>query len=437
MSMYWLKGAARAIRDFARNNEGGVATYFVLLMPIMIAVAGMSVDTAVWYTNKRGMQSAADAAAMGGAYEKVRRGKDKITEAALLEASLNGAVDTSLGGADEVKVNYPPENGERKGSGDSVEAIVTRQVHTLFSSIVFKGPITMTARAVAIADVSDTCVWALAPSGSGITVSGSSDTTFNCGLQTNSTDTQSVTTNGGGCITTTKIKSSGDIQGSCITGTTLINVPPAPDPFAGLDEPKYNLGCTKSGPTKVNGTTTINPGVYCGPITVNAGGILHFNDDPSDVYNGAYSGSDGFTYGQYILDKAAFTVQAGGTVTGSNISIFLTKNGGVADNVSFGTASINLSAAEDGPYVGILFWQSPNTTQNITHSFTGGSSMFLTGILYFPNQDIKFSGGNAFDATQSLLIAQSVDFAGGAYLGGFDGTPIEVNPLLVKATIVE
>jgi hypothetical protein len=87
--------------------------------------------------------------------------------------------------------------------------------------------------------------------------------------------------------------------------------------------------------------------------------------------------------------------------------------------------------------VGIIFWQSPNTTGNISHNFTGGGTMHLTGILYFPNQDVHFAGGSAFDATESLLIAKTVDFVGASFLGGFEGTPIKANPLLVKATIVE
>jgi hypothetical protein len=174
----------------------------------------------------------------------------------------------------------------------------------------------------------------------------------------------------------------------------------------------------------------LNPGVYCNKITITGWG--HFNDDPTDA------DADGFTYGLYILDGAAFVINnASAIATGTNITFFLSAASGTADNISFTSGSINMSAAEDGPYVGFIFWQSPNTTGNITHNFTGGTTMFLTGILYFPNQDIKFAGGSAFDATESLLIAKTVDFVGGSFLGGFEGTPIAANPLLVRATLVE
>lgn len=447
MSRNWFRGAARLLRDFVRADEGGVATYFALLMPVMIAVAGMAVDTATWYTHKRGLQSAADAAALGGAYEKVRQGDTEINSAGKREAAANGAVDTSLGGTDTVVINYPPEAGERKGSGDSVEAVVTRQVSTLFSSIVFQGPITMSARAVAIADVSDTCVWSLDTDSAGITVGGGADTTFNCGLQSNSTIVQ----NGGGCTSTTKIKSTGDTDEGilCDAGAdtpVLENVPPAEDPFAGLDEPTVNACDYKGQAGTIKSKTDafgeeiqqfLNPGVYCANITIS--GWAHFNDDPGDVYpTAANGGPDGFTYGLYVLEGAGFTMNdPGAKATGTNITFFLSSNNGTSDNISVTGGDMNLSAAEDGPYVGIIFWQSPNTTNNITHNFNGGQTMFLTGILYFPNQDVKFTGGSESDATKSLIIAQHVDFSGGAFLGGFEGTPIKANPLLVKATIVE
>jgi Flp pilus assembly protein TadG len=416
-------------------------TYFVLLMPVMVAVAGLSVDTATWYVHKRGLQSAADAAAISGAYEKVRQGTAFIEDAAKREAAENGATDTSLGGDETVVINHPPLTGERAGAGDSVEATITRQVNTLFSSIVFQGPITMSVRAVAIADVSDTCIWALDPSGSGITASGGADTTFNCGLQSNS----DISTNGGACVTTTKIKTSGDIDGDCITaGSELTNVPPATDPFAGLNEPDLT-SCTRNGPLSIKSKTDadgneiqqdVYPGVYCGAVTVT--GWAHFNDDPGDVYDGPYAGSDGQTYGLYVLHGAGLTINVGSAIaTGTNITFFLSDASGVADNVTITNGTVDLSASTDGPYVGIIFWQSPNTTGNISHNFTGGGTMHLTGILYFPNQDVHFAGGSAFDATESLLIAKTVDFVGASYLGGFEGTPIKANPLLVKATIVE
>ncbi len=442
----WINSVVRACRKLASETEGGVATYFVVLMPILVAVAGMSVDTAVWYTHKRGLQSAADAAALAGAYEKVRQGDAYIPDAGEAAAAENGVGND--GTFETVQMFHPPKYGERTGSGDSVQAIVTREVNTLFSSIVFKGPIKMEARAVAIADVSDTCVWSLDTDSAGITLGGGSNANFNCGLQSNSTIVQ----NGGGCTCTTKIKSTGDTDegilcASCTDTPVLENIPEAVDPFAGLEEPtvnacdyKSNKVGTISSKTDGNGDEIkqdMYPGVYC--VNIKVDGWAHFNDDPSDAWPSSNNGGpDGFTYGLYVLEGAGLTVNNNTAIlTGTNITFFLTSNSGTSDNISITGGNINLSAAEDGPYVGMIFWQSPNTSGNISHNFTGGGNMFLTGILYFPNQDVKFTGGNASDATESLIIAQHVDFSGGAYLGGFEGTPIKVNPLLVKATIVE
>lgn len=63
--------------------------------------------------------------------------------------------------------------------------------------------------------------------------------------------------------------------------------------------------------------------------------------------------------------------------------------------------------------------------------------MHLEGILYFPAQDLKFSGGSAQSASAALLIARSVDFSGGANLGSFEGSVVESNPALIKAVLIE
>lgn len=59
---------------FCRETSGGVMAYVGILLPILLAVAGLSVDVGLWYANKRVVQSAADASALGGALEVKRMG---------------------------------------------------------------------------------------------------------------------------------------------------------------------------------------------------------------------------------------------------------------------------------------------------------------------------------------------------------------------------
>jgi hypothetical protein len=88
-------------------------------------------------------------------------------------------------------------------------------------------------------------------------------------------------------------------------------------------------------------------------------------------------------------------------------------------------ADITLTAMTNGPLANVLFFQDPNApastqcakgkTPNCS-KFAGGVTMNLTGILYFPNQHVEFTGGSTTDEANILLVASTVKFTGNSYL---------------------
>ena len=63
--------------------------------------------------------------------------------------------------------------------------------------------------------------------------------------------------------------------------------------------------------------------------------------------------------------------------------------------------------------------------------------MSLDGVIYFPNQDLQFSGGTVADPISTMMIARTVDFTGNANVGDFNGSALNASPLLVRVTLVE
>ena len=117
--------------------------------------------------------------------------------------------------------------------------------------------------------------------------------------------------------------------------------------------------------------------------------------------------------GLYVLDGAPLTINGQATVTGQDVSFYLTVNSSMSAAISVsGGATVSLDAPLDGPLPGILFYQDRNAPSNVTHRFTGGSNMDLEGILYFPNQAVKFAGGTSFEKENMVLITDTVDFTG-------------------------
>jgi hypothetical protein len=86
---------------------------------------------------------------------------------------------------------------------------------------------------------------------------------------------------------------------------------------------------------------------------------------------------------------------------------------------------------------GVLFYQDRNSPDNITHNISGGATMSLEGIIYFPNQNLQFSGGTEIDPVTTVIVADTIDFVGNTNIGDFDGSGILADPNLIEVRLVE
>jgi len=68
------------------------------------------------------------------------------------------------------------------------------------------------------------------------------------------------------------------------------------------------------------------------------------------------------------------------------------------------------------PLENVLFYQDPNAPANGSNRVAGGATMDLTGILYFPNQHLEFTGGSSMDEAEVLIVSSTITFTGNTYL---------------------
>src|SRR5215831_13448269 len=66
-----MRKPALLLRRLFRDRRGLSAVTVAVSMPVLFGVAGLGIDTGLWYTMKRQNQSAADAAALSAAYEVI------------------------------------------------------------------------------------------------------------------------------------------------------------------------------------------------------------------------------------------------------------------------------------------------------------------------------------------------------------------------------
>ena len=403
---------------FCQESSGGVMIYVGLMLPILLGMASLAVDVGLWYAHKRVVQSAADAAALGGALEVRRMGDLSTLQPAATEyATENGYKSTE----DTIDINSPPESGPLTGVANAVEVIVERPAPSFLSTLIHPGQTTIAARAVASSGTAEACIWALNPTASGaVTVSGNAQVNMDCGIMANSSSASAITQSGASCINAASVASVGGASGGCI------NPPPVTtnyvvDPMSSVSGPSWS-GCDYNNQIKANNNQTVNltPGVYCNKITAQNGGTINFAS------------------GLYVLNGAALTIH--GEAYGTDVQFYLTENTAQNDNITINAGStVQLSAPgfEADLPAGVLFYQDRNSTAGINHTLNGQADMVLEGILYLPNADVNFSGGGTADPTATVLVADTVSFTGNSEFGNYVLSPTASNPQLVTVTLVE
>jgi hypothetical protein len=427
------------LKRFKEDDAGGVLIYTAFALSILLGVAGLAVDVAAWQAQKRSIQTTADAAAFAGANELVRlhnktNRDDGATAAAELAASMNSYVDPDDGDPDPdaLTINIPPLYGEFAGATNAVEAIVRRPVPTFLAGLVFDGPAHVSARSVAHADYGEYCVMALNSSQpNSLKVSGGAALNLNCGVYVNSDGggggDNALSAPGGGCINATIIRSAGPYNKTgCYNPKPFENTARliTPNPFEGLFPVPSEASdpCDGIGNTVVNNgeTFTLPAGRHCNKITVQNGGELIFEE------------------GVHVFDGAALTVH--GLVQeepgSAGVNIYLPADTGSNDAIDFASdAEVHLAAPTVGPLANVLIYVDEGAGGNVQHSITAQSTSTLSGMIYMPGQDIKFSGGSATSGV--MIVADEIDLSGQANFDNLGTLPQFVNQEDLKAKLIE
>ncbi len=390
------------IRRFRSDQSGVVIVIFALMLPIIVGFIGLGVETAFWFSEKRSLQSAADAAAIAAAYE-VKDGSDTATieSKAVNEAVRNGWTD------DGSTISQVPNSGTYSGDTAAREVNLTRSVNLLFSNLLIDGSVTINARAIARASGdSEACVLALDTSASGaLSNQGNADITMSgCDIAANSTADDAVNLSGNSSLTVDcGYVVGGTDQGNNVDLTTgcseiVEGVSAIVDPYASIPDPTID-SCDADHTNVSISSGTLDEGTYCSGIN--------------------FSGTVELTGGTYIIDRGTFRVNAGATLTAADgVTIILTSSTGAnyADVSINGGASVTLAAQSSGNYSGVLFYGDRDGTEGLDATFNGGATMDLTGALYFPQGDVKFTGGVSSGGSCTQIIGLTVTFNGDADL---------------------
>lgn len=385
------------LRRLAADRSGGVAVMLALSLPIIIGVAALAIETGLWFSERRTLQNAADAAALSGAFELTAGRHSTMMQSALADGRRNAA-DADF------TVRNPPASGAYAGKSYAVEAVATRQ-QTLLMASLFLGDMQVGARAVArIGSPGDPCILALQRvESSAAEFTGSADIVLkDCGVKANSSSAQALTISGSSSLTAQFVETVGGYQvsgsGRLVTDTTITNSTVSDDPLGSLNMPSSG-SCSQTG-YRQNGTATLSPGTFCNGMDFGAQSRVTLSP------------------GVYVVNGGSVKINGGAQISGSGVTIVLTGSGSNYATMDInGGANVNLTAPNSGSYAGVLFYQDRNAPTGGDNKFNGGSSMNLNGALYFPGQQVEFQGNTSNAGGCTRIIADTVTFTGDATLG--------------------
>jgi Flp pilus assembly protein TadG len=411
----------------ASDQRGVTAIVTGLGIAVLLGFAGVAIDVSYWLNSTRGLQAAADQAAYSAAVSAGSAGCSSATwnQQALAIAAARGYIDgqnatitTSCRSSD---VSFTVR----------IDQTQPRWFTNLFLSSAPQASASATAQAAGKA--SDLCVLALAGTNvdegvigtdvSALWLNGNAGAGLHCGVAVDSSNSVSVSTGGSASLTATQIYLVGDMQGSPSGSSTLATTPTAnnilknqiaiADPYLGRTIPAHS-SCGAYSMTSYPNSQTVNPGVYCGGLSL--GGT-----SPSALV---------LAPGVYYIVGGSLDVSAKATITSTGgVTFILTGDSthGYASVAINGNANVALSAPTTGPTGGLLFFQDRNApftggsssnsscgSGNAQNQINGGSNQFLTGALYFPSQSLCYGGNSATTGAGKCtqIIARQISFTG-------------------------
>lgn len=427
--------SGRAFRLVA-DTRGATAAVMAVAMATIVGFAGLGVETGLWFSQKRHYQTAADAAAISGAFA--------LANGASLGATCSSATTTIWGvgcknainngytatGSNTITITQGNWSGSSYTSGgtpvNAVRAVITEPKTTMLADVVGVSSVTIGVSAVAIVTTmpGNPCFLALqtttasnsgsGPNGSAITISGNTTVDMeHCWIASNAPGADSITQAGSSTVTAGDLWAVGGVNTNGgafnFTATDSPGVPitnqgtsaAITDPLSGLSSTPPAGTPSQTVPNAVNGTVSMQPGIYDPPtgntISLNATGVSY------QLAPGTY----------YIHDASLIIgspisvgpVPAGATNTGVTFVLYgspASKIGNVTINSG---ASGTLTPSTSGTYTGVLFFQDPAANGSSQQSsITASSNLSLSGDLYFPGNTVNFSGNTNAGAPVSTCL---------------------------------
>lgn len=382
----------RIASRFFSDRDGGTMVTFAFMFGAIITASGAAIDYSHLSRVRGDLQSVADASAIAGARE-FRLGNANAT---VLTASTTNFANNSLSSKNlAASVNVVV---------DMTNKTVTVTLSTTVPTYVMKtiGTASTTPSATATAKVvggAPICVIGL-DSSQNFTVGMDKNAKLQapgCSVYSNSTKSNGLFAKNSATMVAAFICTAGGKSGAgpgSFTPDPQTDCPIIPDPLASRTAPSA-AGCTNTNLVISGGTQSLNPGTYCGGITITNNAVVTFN-------SGIYAFKDG-----------PLVVTGGGTLVGSNVGLYFTGKNALLDLEQASTVS--LTAPKVGVMAGMLVFEDRSAPTGQTHQIISDNARTLLGTIYLPQNELHVAANKpvADQSAYTIVVARLFSLSAG------------------------
>jgi hypothetical protein len=417
-------------RKLLKDRRGNALVIAGASLPLIMGSAGLASDTIQWTLWKRQLQRVADSAAMAGVYAEVAGN----TVGTCSSSNIPTATSSDPVAYDIRKNNHttmtptctltnPPSTGSFASDSLAVKVDLSVQRQLSFSGMFLSAAPTITASATAtIVPGGNYCAISLINTAStGISAGGNANLNLGCGMITNSISMDAAVAFGSSVVTASPVAAVGGIDASDNWGSGTVLQPftvPQADPFASVNPPTptgcqsfNNLTATNNN----NPNQTIDMTATGSPLTAGGTYCIKENGGTLNIQANVTLPS-----GTYVLDATNLNMSNNGaSLTCHECTFILTSSTASTQPSSIGTVSLNggkldLTASETGTYAGIMIYQDRRASQCTSNCnlVNGNANSNLQGALYFPNQQVTFTGTSGMTTNCLQLVALTLTFSG-------------------------
>ena len=380
------KNSGFVFKRLLRDDRGTTAILFGLIALPLFGMIGLSVDYGMAIHSKTKLQSLVDAAAIAGARLPATANTNRYNAAHhMLSATIAQSEVASA-------------TTEIDASNAEVKIAAAYEQPTIVLGLFGVNTIKVKANASARSQIENggvVCLLALNPtSDDGLHLQGiNKSASKNCWGWVNSDSSTSINAVGTSSATAQGFCTVGNVSGGeHFAPTPFSGCEPMSDPFADKFASYYPHGdwCTATDLELKNGSYTLNPGVYCGGITLKP---------QADVT---------FRPGIYVIRNGTFEIQGGASANGEGVAFFF--SGQNSPLIVRGGGNIDFKAPTDGDAAGFLFVDRTTPWNSTVYDaiVQGGGRVKMEGILYAPQWRLNI-GGNGDLNQESKFFAMIAD----------------------------